>query len=47
VFTPGGSEEQYKEYMRAKYEYEAWENSIILLARKLRAQAQQQQQQQL
>jgi hypothetical protein len=36
VLPPGASEEQYKKYMMDKYEYEAWENKIILLARKLR-----------
>jgi len=39
VFTPGGDEAAYKEYMRAKYEHECWENEIILLSRKLRAAA--------
>lgn len=33
---PGASEEQYKKYMIDKFEYEAWENKIILLGRKLR-----------
>jgi len=42
TFRPGGTEEEYKQYMVAKYDYETWENSIILLARKLRNQAQQQ-----
>lgn len=32
----GGTEAEYKEYMKKKYEYEQWENSCILLARKLR-----------
>eukprot|EP01112_Ceratiomyxa_fruticulosa_P018340 TRINITY_DN5841_c1_g1_i1.p1 TRINITY_DN5841_c1_g1~~TRINITY_DN5841_c1_g1_i1.p1 ORF type:complete len:107 (-),score=30.09 TRINITY_DN5841_c1_g1_i1:104-424(-) len=39
VFVAGGSEDVYKAYMRQKYEYELWENSIILLGRKLRQQA--------
>jgi len=40
VFQPGSSEEQYKEYMRVKYEHERWENQMILLSRKMRAEAQ-------
>eukprot|EP01116_Phalansterium_solitarium_P025061 TRINITY_DN93_c2_g1_i1.p3 TRINITY_DN93_c2_g1~~TRINITY_DN93_c2_g1_i1.p3 ORF type:complete len:111 (+),score=26.16 TRINITY_DN93_c2_g1_i1:158-490(+) len=36
---PGSNDDQYKEYMRRKYEYEAWENSIVLLARKMRREA--------
>lgn len=34
------TEEAYKEYMRTKYEHECWENQMILLSRKMRAQAQ-------
>jgi len=41
VFTPGGDEAAYKEYMRVKYEHECWENQIILLSRKMRAAAEQ------
>jgi len=37
-FSPGGTEEEYKRYMISKYDYEAWENNIILLSRKLRTQ---------
>ena len=40
VVVPGMSEQEYKIYMRVKYEHEAWENQIILLSRKMRAQAQ-------
>jgi len=36
TFSPGGSEEEYKKYMISKYDYEAWENNILLLGRKLR-----------
>eukprot|EP01110_Echinostelium_bisporum_P006859 TRINITY_DN26857_c0_g1_i1.p1 TRINITY_DN26857_c0_g1~~TRINITY_DN26857_c0_g1_i1.p1 ORF type:complete len:106 (-),score=25.15 TRINITY_DN26857_c0_g1_i1:88-405(-) len=43
TFRPGGSEDEYKNYMLQKYEYEAWENATILLSRKLRQQAAQQQ----
>eukprot|EP01105_Mastigella_eilhardi_P020966 TRINITY_DN5036_c0_g1_i2.p1 TRINITY_DN5036_c0_g1~~TRINITY_DN5036_c0_g1_i2.p1 ORF type:complete len:121 (-),score=41.72 TRINITY_DN5036_c0_g1_i2:46-408(-) len=39
VLPPGASQEQYKEYMRVKYEHEAWENQVLLLSRRLRAQA--------
>eukprot|EP00178_Gracilaria_changii_P017955 TRINITY_DN51245_c0_g1_i1.p1 TRINITY_DN51245_c0_g1~~TRINITY_DN51245_c0_g1_i1.p1 ORF type:complete len:106 (+),score=23.68 TRINITY_DN51245_c0_g1_i1:38-355(+) len=35
----GLSEDEYKQYMREKYDYEAWENSVILLSRKLRKEA--------
>jgi hypothetical protein len=34
-FKPGGTREEYKAYMIARYEYEAWENSVILAHRKL------------
>lgn len=42
TFSPGGTENEYKRYMLAKYDYEAWENNLILLSRRLRTQAQQQ-----
>jgi len=29
-FEKGGTEEQYKAYMITKYEYETWENKLIL-----------------
>jgi hypothetical protein len=29
-FEKGGTEEQYKAYMIAKYEYETWENKLVL-----------------
>lgn len=29
-FEKGGTEEQYKAYMVAKYEYETWENKLVL-----------------
>lgn len=32
-------EAAYKEFMRVRYEHEAWENQTLLLARKLRIQA--------
>ena len=35
----GSTEEDYKEYMRKRLEYETWENKIILLGRKLRKEA--------
>lgn len=35
-FKKGGSKDEYKEFMIKKFEYEAWENSIVLLARKLK-----------
>jgi len=31
----GKSPEDYKEYMRIRYEYEQWENGVIVLARKM------------
>ena len=37
VLKPGAGEDEYKEYMRLKYEYETYENDLIRLARKLRA----------
>jgi len=40
AFRPGGSEDEYKKYMVEKYEFEAWENQVILLGRKLRQQSQ-------
>ena len=40
--TDPSNEESYKEYMRIRYEHEGWENQVLLLARRLRAQAQQQ-----
>jgi len=36
-FEKGQSEEIYKEFMRQKYEYERWENKLILHVRKLKA----------
>jgi hypothetical protein len=33
---PGANEDAYKKYMIEKFDYEAWENKIILLGRKLR-----------
>jgi len=39
-FKPGGNEEEYKEFMRKRLEYETWENQVILLGRKLRQQQQ-------
>jgi hypothetical protein len=37
VYNPGATEEEYKGYMQEKYNYEAWENELIRLGRKLRA----------
>jgi hypothetical protein len=36
ILPPSPNEQQYKQYMMERYEYEAWENKIILLGRKLR-----------
>jgi len=30
VFREGGSEEEYKEYMKTRYKYEEWENSLLV-----------------
>ncbi len=38
-YKPGGTEEEYKQFMTDKYSYEAWENDIIRLARKLQTDA--------
>eukprot|EP01119_Soliformovum_irregulare_P009515 TRINITY_DN2289_c0_g1_i1.p1 TRINITY_DN2289_c0_g1~~TRINITY_DN2289_c0_g1_i1.p1 ORF type:complete len:261 (-),score=69.06 TRINITY_DN2289_c0_g1_i1:209-991(-) len=35
VLRQGCPEEEFKEHMRQKYEYEQWENKLILIARKL------------
>jgi len=40
AFAKGGSQEEYKEFMQLKFQYEAWMNSNILLGRKLRKEAQ-------
>ena len=37
---PNPTEQQYKQFMIDRFEHEGWENQIILLARKLRAEAQ-------
>jgi len=36
VRRPDFTEEEYKAYMRQKYEYEAWENKLILWTVKLK-----------
>ena len=41
VLPPNATEQQYKQFMIDRYEHEGWENSIILLARRLRAESQQ------
>ncbi|BFU18811.1 hypothetical protein EHI8A_063990 [Entamoeba histolytica HM-1:IMSS-B] len=37
---PNPTEQQYKQFMIDRFEHEGWENQIILLARKLRAENQ-------
>eukprot|EP00727_Mastigamoeba_balamuthi_P011184 m51a1_g6689 hypothetical protein (101) ;mRNA; r:59270-59851 len=39
ILKDNPSESDYKAFMKVKYEHEAWENQMLLLARKLRAQA--------
>ena len=41
------SEQEYKQFMVQRYEYEAWENSLILIARKMRKEAQEKESQNL
>lgn len=38
VFRQGGSREEYKAFMLAKYNYEAWQNKLLLHKKKVRAQ---------
>lgn len=37
VLPPGATAEQYKDFMRQKYEHENWENELLLMARRMRA----------
>jgi len=40
VYVKGSTQEQYKMYMVAKYEYETWENKLILYKIKVKKQQQ-------
>jgi len=40
VYVKGSTQEQYKAYMVAKYEYETWENKLILYKIKVKKQQQ-------
>jgi len=39
AFAKGGTQEEYKIFMVQKYQFESWENTNILLGRKLRKEA--------